>query len=91
MPWLPAAQEQIQSTQAAGRSPKYLTFCAANAVDVFLFLQEGVLQRDPETDVVLGTYFCEKYPAEFNEITQLIGASEQGFLGNFEEMILFRR
>ena len=87
--WLPAVQDQIQTSIDAGRSPKYLTFCASNAIDVFLFLREKVLRRDPETDVVLDTYFCEKEPTEFNEITRLIGAADQGFLGNFEEMILF--
>ena len=87
--WLPAAQDQFQASSLAGREPSYLTFCAANAVDVFLLLKEGVLVRDPDTDVVLNTYFCEKEQTEFNEISQLIGAHEQGFLGNFEEMILF--
>ena len=66
-----------------------MTFCAANAIDVFLFLKEGLLSRDPHTDVILGTYFCEKDPREFNEISQRIGAHEQGFLGSFEDMILF--
>ena len=35
------------------------------------------------------TYFCEKDPEDFNDISRLIGAHEQGFLGGFEEMILF--
>ena len=87
--WLPAAQDQFEASSLAGRDPSYLTFCAANAVDVFLFLKEGILIRDPETDVVLNTYFCEKEQTEFNEISQLIGAHEQGFLGTFEDMILF--
>ena len=87
--WLPAAQQQFEASLLAGRKPNYLTFCASNAVDVFLFLREGVLVRDPQTDVVLNTYFCEKEPSEFNEISKMIGAFEQGFLGNFEDMILF--
>ena len=63
--WLPAALAQAEASRQAGRTPKYLTFCAANAIDVFLFLKEGLLSRDPHTDVIFGTYFCEKDPQEF--------------------------
>lgn len=87
--WLPAATNQLQNCQAAGRPLKYLTFCAAQAIDVFMLLRSGVLQRDPETNCVLNTYFCEEKPEEFTRITELIGSHEQGFLGDFQEMILF--
>lgn len=87
--WLPAAIEQVEASRQSGREPKYLTFCAANAIDVFLFLKEGVISRDEQTDVVQNTYFCEKFPEEFNEISQLIGAHEQGFLGDFNDIVLF--
>ena len=87
--WLPAAVTQAESSRISGREPKYLTFCAAQAIDVFMLLKEGVLTRDPESGVVLNTYFCEKRPAEFNHISQSVGAHEQGFLGDFAEMILF--
>lgn len=87
--WLPAASAQFEATRNANRDPRYFTFCASNALDVFLLLREGVLNRDPKTDVVSNTYFCEAKPAEFNRISQLIGAHEQGFLGEFHEMILF--
>ena len=87
--WLPAASAQFAASRNADRVPKYFTFCASNALDVFLFLNEGVLSRDPETDVVLNTYFCEARADEFNRISQLIGAHEQGFLGEFHDMILF--
>ena len=87
--WLPAASAQFEASRDRNRVPKYFTFCASNALDVFLLLSEGVLNRDPETDVVSNTFFCEAKPAEFNRISQLIGAHEQGFLGEFHEMILF--
>lgn len=87
--WLPAAMEQVEASRAAGRDPNYLTFCAAEAIDVFLFLREGVIQRDPLTDVVVDTYFCEKKDEQFNRISQLLGAHDQGFLGDFVDMILF--
>ena len=56
---------------------------------MFLFLKEGVLTRDPQTDSVLNTYFCEKQPEVFNEISQLIGPHDSGFMGDFQDMILF--
>ena len=87
--WLPAASAQFAASIDANRDPKYFTFCASNALDVFLLLNEGVLRRDPKTDVVSNTYFCEAKPDEFNRISQLIGAHEQGFLGDFHDMILF--
>ena len=87
--WLPGAIAQFQNCQAAGRPLKYLTFCAAQAIDVFMLLKSGILQRDPETDCVLNTYFCEEKAEEFTLITELIGSDEQGFLGDFQEMILF--
>ena len=76
--------------QNIGREPKYLTFCASQAIDVFMLLKEGVLTRDPKTDVVSNTYFCEEEADDFSEITRLIGAHEQGFLGDFKELILFQ-
>ena len=50
--WLPAASAQFAASIDANRDPKYFTFCASNALDVFLLLNEGVLRRDPKTDVV---------------------------------------
>lgn len=87
--WLPAAISQMEACESANRKPKYLTFCAAEAIDVFLFLMEGILSRDPQTDTVLDTYFCEKNAGDFNAISQLIGPHEQGFLGDFQDMMLF--
>ena len=88
--WLPAALSQASTTRGMGREPKYLTFCAAQALDVFLLLKEGVLIRDESTNCVLNTYFCEKNAAVFGEITRLIGSAEQGFLGDFADMVLFK-
>ena len=87
--WLPAAKMQAQAALNSGRSPKYLSFCASEAVDIFLFLREGILKRNADTNVIERTYFCEDDPTDFGIISQLIGAHEQGFYGNFQEMILF--
>lgn len=87
--WLPAALEQREATVASGRPITYLTFCAAQALDIFLFLKEGVLIRDPKTDVVTNTYYCERKSEVFREIADLVGPHDQGFLGDFQEMVLF--
>ena len=87
--WLPAVTDQVNKSLKAGRDPTYLTFCAGNAIDVFMLLREGVLKRDSTTNLVTNTYFCEKNPGEFNEISNLIGSREQGFLGDFQEIVLF--
>ena len=87
--WLPAALAQANTCRDLGREPKYLTFCAAEAIDVFLFLKNGILARDPLTNYVMNAYFCEKDPQDFAEITRLVGSQEQGFLGDFLDIVLF--
>ena len=87
--WLPAAEDQLEVCREEGRPLRYLTFCAAQALDVFLLLQRSVLERDPESNVVLNTYFCERQTQDFTEISDLIGPHDQGFLGDFQEMVLF--
>ncbi len=87
--WLPAVVSQAKACKEAKRDFKYFTFCAAEAIDVFLFLREGALKRDAKTGSVENTYFCEKDEQDFNTISQLIGPHEQGFLGDFQDMILF--
>ncbi len=87
--WLPAALAQAEASRKAGREPSYLTFCAAQAIDVFLFLREGLLSRDQESDVVLNTFYCERDEVDFNIISQQIGAHDQGFLGDFQDIVLF--
>jgi hypothetical protein len=85
--WLPAIQHRAR--RVGRRHLRYLTFCAANAIDVFTFELEGILHRDPKTQRLDGVYFCEMNPDAFNEISTLVGSSEFGFLGKFEEIMLF--
>src|SRR5262249_32670090 len=70
------------------RPVRYFTFCAASAIDVFMLERAGILRRDGEMRLV-STFFCERDPADFAEISRLIGSAEQGFQGAFEEIILF--
>jgi len=86
--WLPAAGYRA-SRVGANRDPKYLTFCAANAIDVFLLEQEGHVKRDPKTSRLNSVYFCERTPDDFGTISSLIGSGHQGFLGDFAEIVLF--
>lgn len=86
--WLPAVEHRSRRV-GNQRSIKYLTFCASNAIDVFLLESEGYLQRDPETARLENVYFCERIPEDFGNISTLIGSSHQGFLGDFEDIVLF--
>lgn len=68
---------------------KYFTFCAKNALDVFMLEKEGLLYRDPETKRLVNVFFCEENDEDFVVIEKLIGSSEtvQGFYGNFNDLI----
>ncbi len=71
------------------REFKYLTFCASNAIDVFMLEKGGLLKRDNETKRIDNVYFCEYDQHEFNKISTLIGSKEAGFFGTFEDIMLF--
>lgn len=66
---------------------KYLTFCAKNAVDVFMLEKEGVLYRDPNSKRLVNVFFCEERDEDFVTIRNLIGSENQGFYGNFGKLI----
>ncbi|MEP1778594.1 hypothetical protein [Reichenbachiella sp.] len=67
---------------------KYLTFCAAQAIDVFLLENLKYLYRNEETNRLENVYFCENDEESFSIIQKLIGSSEQGFFGDFKAIIL---
>jgi hypothetical protein len=67
---------------------KYLTFCAKNAIDVFLFEKEKLLYRDGVSKRLVNVYFCEENLEDFTTIQKLIGSAKQGFYGNFNELML---
>jgi hypothetical protein len=89
--WLPACQEQAATIRKRiKKTPlRYFTFCAAEAIDVFLLEREKILTRSKQTGRLEGVYFCEKDEKAFGEIADLIGSPEQGFLGDFDRIILF--
>jgi hypothetical protein len=67
---------------------KYLTFCAVQAVDVFLFEYKKYLFRNNNTNRLENVYFCENDEESFTLIQKIIGSADQGFFGNFQEVIL---
>ncbi|MEX1254368.1 MAG: hypothetical protein WEE64_08500 [Dehalococcoidia bacterium] len=84
--WLKAAL-QTSKTIGPGSGLRYLTFCAVEAIDVFLLDLHDLLDRDPASGKFRDVYFCERGPDAFREISGILGL--QGFLGEFEDIVLF--
>lgn len=91
--WLPACQNQLiacRKKRYLNNYPlRYFTFCAAEAIDVFMLEREGILKRSDETGRLQGVYFCEQDAKDFGIIADLIGSPEQGFRGELEKIVLF--
>jgi hypothetical protein len=89
--WLAASQQQkLAIKRRSKRIPlRYFTFCAAEAIDVFMLEQEQILRRSEETERLESVYFCEANSESFGIIADLIGSPEQGFRGEFERIVLF--
>ncbi len=89
--WLTAARQQKRVIKnRSKRIPlRYFTFCASEAIDVFMLEREGILERSEDTGRLEGVYFCEMDLNNFGIIADLIGSPEQGFQGEFEKIVLF--
>jgi hypothetical protein len=93
--WLPASRAQLGTISGTRRRQirklplRYFTFCASDAIDVFMLENEGLLTRDEHTGRLDGVFFCEHKEKDFGIIADLIGSPEQGFLGKFEDIVLF--
>ena len=90
--WLEAAKQQKQTIRKRLKNIplRYFTFCAAEAIDVFMLEREQILKRSEETERLEGVYFCEEDEESFGKIAELIGSPEQGFRGEFERIVLFK-
>lgn len=67
---------------------KYFTFCALEAVDVFMFEKINFIYRDPSTKRLSNVFFCENDVESFSVISKMIGSEQQGFFGDFKDIIL---
>ena len=54
-----------------------------------MFEQEGVLRRGKDGRLI-GICFCEMEPEAFEQIQASIYPAEEGFLGKFEDIVLFK-
>ena len=90
--WLTTAREQKQAIKnRSKRIPlRYFTFCAANAIDIFMLEREGILKGSEDIAPMEGVYFCEKNFEDFETIAKLIGSAQRGFQGSFEDIVLFK-
>lgn len=90
--WLPACQQQVQAVaNRTKRIPlRYFTFCAAEAIDVFMLERAGIIRRSEVSGRLEGVYFCERNAEDFGIIAGLIGSPDQGFQGEFEKIVLFQ-
>lgn len=89
--WLPACRNQSRAIRNRSRRIplRYFTFCAAEAIDVFMLERNRVISRSDQTGRLEGVFFCEKDEIAFGQIADLIGSPEQGFQGEFERIVLF--
>lgn len=89
--WLPACKKQKQAIRRRSKKIplRYFTFCAAEAIDIFMLEREQILQRSEQTGRLESVYFCEKDQQAFGKIADLIGSPEQGFEGDFVRIVLF--
>lgn len=89
--WLPACRQQATAVKNRTKHIplRYFTFCAADAIDVFMLERAGVIQRKEASGRLEGVYFCERDPEDFGIIAGLIGSPEQGFQGEFDKIVLF--
>ena len=92
MDGLTAARQQKQAIKRRSKKIplRYFTFCAKNAIDIFMLEREGILKRSEETGPMEGVYFCEKKERDFEKIEKLIGLPQRGFRGSFEDIVLFK-
>lgn len=89
--WLPASKIQEQAIRKRSKKIplRYFTFCAAEAIDVFMLEKEQILKRSEQTGRLESVFFCEEDEADFGKIANLIGSPAQGFEGDFAKIVLF--
>jgi hypothetical protein len=86
--WLPhwrALAERLADV----RRIRYFTLCARSMIDIFMLVKEGILPVDLENGSIGSVSFCECDGDQFDEIREMIGREDAGFLGRLEDVALF--
>lgn len=85
--WLPAGKERKKQIQ---RSPKYLTLCGPQAIDVFMFEREEVLMRDKNKRLP-NVIVCEDMQDAWIEILRVVRppVDEAVILGKLQDILTF--
>src|SRR5262249_25642371 len=94
--WLKAYEyrsKQVRRATNGGRRSRpltYFTFCASNAIDIFMLERAKLIRREKKSSRVENVYFCESKEEDFQKIVSLLGSAEAGFMEQFEEFVLFQ-
>jgi hypothetical protein len=59
-------------------------------IDVFLLVQEGLLELEPDSHSIKRVQFCEYDQEQFLEIREMIAREDAGFFGKLEDVVLFK-
>ncbi|MGB4973184.1 MAG: hypothetical protein WBO32_11040 [Cyclobacteriaceae bacterium] len=80
-------EKEVLAKQRSERC-KYLTFCAVQAIDIFMLELEKYIFRDAQTNRLTNVFFCENDEESFEIIKKMIGSEGQGFFGDFKDIVL---
>jgi hypothetical protein len=91
--WLDACKRQYETVEKARnrrrrkRQLQYFTFCAVEAIDVYLLRKEKVIFADANGRLN-NVYFCEKDPDDYAAILDQFRSETGGFQGELTDIIL---
>lgn len=87
--WLPASKSYKKEIK--GKTLKYFTLCAKEAIDVFMLEKEGVLSRD-QNGKLPNVIICESEEKDAVEIFKLVRPplEEAILVGKLEEILTFQ-
>jgi len=86
--WLPHWRALALRLEGARRI-RYFTLCARSMIDIFMLVKEKILAIDAENYSISSVSFCECDEDQFDEIREMIGREDAGFLGRLEDVALF--
>lgn len=86
--WLPHWRD-LAERNGNKRPLRYFTLCARPMIDVFLLVQQGLLEFEPDSNSIKRIQFCELDQEQFVEIREMIAREDAGFFGKLEDVVLF--